>query len=316
MRKLFFIVICLFVCMPVIAQDKFYVQQKGKDLVIEHTVKRGETVFSLARRYHVPPSMLADFNGVNYQTQLREGSVMEIPVAAFNHIEDAPRNMSDARPIYYKAEDDNVNKIGRNVGVPSRKIEEWNKLPGNKVRKGEELMVGWILYDATDMNREHQQNNIKVKENAVRGDWSTRASNERMERELPEPPREYPRRDSVIIIKRTADTVAALSPDEALYMSQTLNEQRVVTEKGPAVFFPSANKAPKSYYAFHNTVRRGGIIKVHNPGTGQSVFVKVIGAIPATAQYHGAVIGISELAKRDLGVSEKKMFCEISYGVL
>ncbi|SPJ24286.1 LysM peptidoglycan-binding domain-containing protein [Palleronia abyssalis] len=45
-----------------------------------HRVERGETAFSIARRYDVPVSALAEWNGLDDQMTVRTGSVLLIPV--------------------------------------------------------------------------------------------------------------------------------------------------------------------------------------------------------------------------------------------
>jgi murein DD-endopeptidase MepM/ murein hydrolase activator NlpD len=308
------LVICMLTVSFCFAQhEKFTVIHKKDNLVIEHKVKKGETVFSVARRYHVPPSMLADINNMTYKTELKDGATVDIPLAVYNHINEAPDYMGDVRPLYYKVGyKEDMSRVVKIAGVPQRKIEKWNNLPNSSIRDGQELMVGWVLFDNTPVKQE-----VKEPDNITRarGDWSTRGAGHQEQKITPERTLDNLQPDTVIVIRK-ADTVKQVSEAEELYLSQTMNEQRVIEEKGPATFFASANSAPKSIYAFHNTARKGSIIKVFNPGTGKSVFVKVIGAIPATAQYYNSIIGISAAAKRELGVKENKMFCEITYGVL
>lgn len=296
--------------------EKFKVIYRNNNLVLEHKIRKGENVFSVARRYHVPPSLLSDVNNLSYQSELPEGNTLDIPIAVYNHINEEPGYMNDVRPLYYTVDGrESMSRVVKITGVPLRKIEKWNNLADNNLHDGQELMVGWVLYDATPITQA-----VKEPENVAktRGDWSTRAIEEKNEKApkytyVPERTLDNLQPDTVKTIAK-CDTV--LSADGELYMSQTLHEQRVITEKGPAVFFTSANKSPKSFYAFHNSARRGAIIKVFNPGTGKVVYVKVIGTIPATAQYYNSIIGISAAAKKELGVRENKMFCELTYGVL
>ena len=305
------LMICLLWSAGSFAQnERFFVVHKDGNLIIEHKARTGETVFSVARRYHVPPSMLADANRLDYKAELEQGQIIDVPLAVYNHINEAPEYMNDVRPLFYVVDGrQDMQRVVRITGVPQRKIEKWNKLANNNLHDGQELMVGWVLFDATPIK-------LEVKEPAEvsrrRGDWSTRERE--AVKDIPARPLDVKDYDTVIVVKKTDTTEA--SAEEELYLSQTMNEQRLITEKGPAVFFNPASASSKSLYAFHNTARRGAIIKVFNPGTKKTVYVKVIGAIPGTAQYHNSVIGISATAKEELGVNENKMFCEISYGVL
>lgn len=310
MYKLLPLFVCLLWSTICVAQkERLTAVYKYNKLVIEHKVKRGETIFSIARMYYVPPAALADANGCAVQATLTDGKVMDVPLAVYNHINEEPAYKNDIRELYFKVDGQAMQKLVKIANVPQRKIEKWNNLPDNNIRDGQELMIGWVLYDATPIG-------IASKG----GDWSTRqAEQTQMEKDMPMRPLDAAEhaKDSVWVIKpvKPEDTLKA-DPNEEAYMRQTKNEQLMITEKGPAVFFTAANSSPKSFYAFHNGAIRGAIIKVYNPGTGKSVFVKVIGTIPATAQYHNSLIGISSAAKKALGIRENKMFCEISYGAL
>ncbi len=56
---------------------------------VRHRVRRGETAFSIARRYGVPVQSLAEWNGLGQDMTVREGAYLLIPVA-----EQAPRRES------------------------------------------------------------------------------------------------------------------------------------------------------------------------------------------------------------------------------
>lgn len=310
MYKLLPLLVCLVWSTFSVAQtERLAAVYKNNRLVVEHKVKKGENVFSVARMYHVPPASLADVNGFAVQATLVEGRTVDIPLAAYNHIEEEPPYKNDVRELYYKVSGENMAKVVRITSVPQRKIEQWNRLPNNDLRNGQDLMVGWVMYDGTPVVAHNKG-----------GDWSTRQVEQtQMEKDMPARTLDAVEhaQDSVWTIKvvKPLDSIKT-DPNEDIYMRQTVNEQRMMSEKGPAVFFAAANSAPTSFYAFHNSAARGAIIKVYNPGSGKTVFVKVIGKIPATAQYHNSVIGISSSAKKELGIKENKMFCEISYGVL
>ncbi|MBL7717582.1 MAG: LysM peptidoglycan-binding domain-containing protein [Flavipsychrobacter sp.] len=314
LRLVSFLLGVLFATVATAQSEKYFVRYKNGQLVIEHTIAPGETVYGLARRFHVPPAQLTDLNHVGYQAKLTPGTTIDIPLAVYNHINEAPEYMNDVRELYYRVENkENLPRVVRYTGVPQRKIEKWNNLTGSYLRDGQELMVGWVLYDATPIASQVKQPDAVAR---TTGDWSTRTANQPQE-ETPSRTLDDLRPDtvSVPVTRVVADTAHVVTPEEETYMAQTLQEQRIITEKGPAAFF-TPKTASKSYYAFHNTLPRGTILKVLNPGSGKWIFAKVIGTVPATAQYYNCLIGLTATAKRELGVRENKMFCEISYGVL
>ncbi len=315
------VIFLLLISLQAMAQrsDSLFVKQGESGWVIRHKIKAGETVFSLARKYHVPPAMLADFNNINYQQQLAPDSRISIPTGAYNIVVSKPDQANDIRPIYFRVdEDENLHRIARNTGVSQRTIQQWNNLYDTDISEGQVLQVGWLLYDATQMpdTRSNMPVNSNVATIPARKDDMKPAKVVK----VPQPQIQIQRqvqRDTVYV--SDTDTIAAIETDtipdgEQLYMEQTNNGEDVVYEKGPAVFFRRAGKSTNGiFFAFHNTAPRGTIIKVTNPGTGKSVYAKVIGAVPGTASYHKAIAGVSSDARAALGVGDQKAWCELRY---
>lgn len=273
------------------ADGKLLTIVRKNKLVIAHKVKSGETLFMLARRYHVPPAMLADANGLNYQSSL--GKTLYIPLGAYNRLKVLPSNLSEARTLYYKVgRYDNLFIVARYVGVKQKVLQGWNAMTDNKVKDGQLLKVGWVLFDDTQKPFAKKDSSGKT---IVNKDGSTIAK----------------LGDGVTVI--TLKPKDTLSKIHRRYVNQTSNETVVAEDKGSAVFFPMSVKNAKIHYAFHNKATRGTIIKVVNPGTNMHIFAKVLGPVPQTKQYYNAVIGISETAKKELGITEDKAWCELYY---
>jgi LysM repeat protein len=87
-----------------------------------------------------------------------------------------------------------------------------------------------------------------------------------------------------------------------------------VTEQGVATWLmePSISKIDK-FYALHRTASMGTIIKVKNPMTNRSVFVKVVGILPDTGDNHDVLIKMTQSAARRLGILDSRFRVEISY---
>src|SRR5436305_759516 len=126
-RAVLIIFICLFSFM-LFAQrkDSLFVVVKNDTWVIPHKVAKDETVFSIPKDYHVPPAKFADINSIDYQTQLKPGSTVYIPLGPYNR--SAISNA--AKPFYYKVQsDDNLFRISNYAGVKQKMLQQWNNLP-------------------------------------------------------------------------------------------------------------------------------------------------------------------------------------------
>lgn len=288
--------------------DSLHVVFHDDKWAVEHIVETGDNVFMLSRRYHVPPALLADMNGINYQSGLQENSIIYIPLGAYNQVTHEPDNMYNVRPLYYIVRKyDNLFRIAHMIGVQQREVQKWNGMADNYIEEGRRLNVGWVLCEpsrkkVTDM---------------------TPASGPTIEKEVDTPGKEERKwiYDTTFKVNENGETVITITkepfmtPIEKLYMEQTSDETVVMEEKGTAVFFDMKGRLQSStmFYAFHNTAKRGTIIKVFNPGTDKTVFVKVLGPIPDAKQYHNCIIGISSGAKKELLVEEDKAWCELKF---
>jgi rare lipoprotein A (peptidoglycan hydrolase) len=98
-----------------------------------------------------------------------------------------------------------------------------------------------------------------------------------------------------------------------LYNSQTDNKS-IVKENGLAgVFKTTSGWTDGKYYCFHNIAPPGTVIKITNPGTGKSVYAKVLDAVPDIKQNNGLLLRLSNSAAEELGAGETKFDCAISY---
>ncbi len=300
--------------------DSLFIVSKNDKWMAAHTVKRGETIFTIAQQYHVPPATLADENGVNYQNGLAVGSTLYVPVGIFNKAT-AATPAGGWVPVYYKIrEQDNLYRISKNINEPQRNIQEWNNMSDNSVHVGQVLIVARLLYDAKTNNFASSESTTRTE--TKKADTVTVPKGQKYTVQFKE--RKETQKDGSIATYIVRDTVWAdtLGAFGKTYMQQTGNEKYITEEKGSAVFYETPGKLRSRYgadakssviYAFHNLARRGTIIKVYNPGTDKYIFVKVMGPLPETKQYHNSVIGIGDDAKEVLGVVEDKAWVELKY---
>jgi LysM repeat protein len=254
--------------------------------MIIHDLREGETLASIAQRYHVPVKILAEANGLDEHSGLKGKTRLQVPVGAYNHLLTKPAG-GEARPLIYEvAPGDDLFKISWRANVSPNKLKEWNSLKDKNVQPGSHMMIGWVRYDGPPTPER-----------------------------LPDTPRVVVRGTSPTPGDTTRNVVKSdeESPED-LYLKQIQDGQNLITERGPAVFFHMpVNSGGDLYYAFHNNAPKGTIVKVVNPGTHAVIYVKVLGPMPNTKQYHNALIGISDRAKGALGVRDTKAWCELSY---
>ncbi len=147
---------------------------------VNHTVNRGETLASIAKRYGVSGSQIAEVNGLSgYKTKLRRGSILRVPItsrvsepadgkdlgqsATSPDILPMSRNATpsstptsapepavisrklspETRTTYTVRSGDNLSSIAKRFGVRIADIRNWNDLPYDheNIRVGDTLVV-------------------------------------------------------------------------------------------------------------------------------------------------------------------------------
>lgn len=276
MKKLLVILLFLFQA-RVWAQDKIWAVTINQKPFIAHTITNNQTIFSLSRMYHIALADIANINNTLYRKGFSNGDIVYIPVNKVNYLE-APVAGS-SQPLYYKVTDNETLIIlSRRMNVRQSMLQTWNDLPTPNIRNGQELILGWVRYTP-------QQGNAEV--------WK----NKTIKDEIPE----------------TTDNIPAVPIPEfqELYLSQGGDERQ---ENGLVVFYTTNNNLKKDmYYAFHNTLSKGTVVKVSNPLNNKSVYAKIIGTIPQLEQYRKAVLVLSDNAAGELQAQSAEFFCNIFF---
>jgi murein DD-endopeptidase MepM/ murein hydrolase activator NlpD len=120
----------------------FFSQALFADEVI-HTVRTGDTIFSLARSYNVSQDELMRLNGITDPSRLRVGQQLRIPGTSTASTTVTPSNNSTGSDIYHRTvRGETFYGIARTYGVEVNDILRANNLPTNYVlREGDVLRI-------------------------------------------------------------------------------------------------------------------------------------------------------------------------------
>ena len=284
MSRYLFIIALSIVSTTALAQqsDSIFAVRKGPSFAVKYISKPGESVAMLSRRFLIDEAKIESASAVDGRKKLAAGTEIIIPLTPANYsATKEPVGLENQEQVFYKVrEQDNIPLIAIYDGVKKQDIISWNSLHGNTLTEGQPLFIGWIKMIPRD--------SINLMNGIA-----------------------YPslKKNSVTIVDTAKHAFGIL---DSMYNVQTRNGQNTISEKGTAVFFEKPGKN-NIFYAFHNTTRRGAVIKITNPGTGKFVFAKVLGPIPDTKLYANSIIGICSAAKEMLGVTDDKAWCELTY---
>ena len=323
----------------VTAQDTLLVHGSAPDLYLTHTVKKGETWYSLGRSYGLSPKDIAAKNKMQMDQGLSLGKQLNIPLSKNNFVQtkDA-QNGAGLRPVYHRvAEKETLYRIHvRYDKVPLDNVRQWNHLSGDGVQKDAFLVVGFVKGSgqsavlaaappATPPAPRAQTAEPEVKPapkpQPAEPETKPVAKSQAAEPETkPAPRAQTAEPETKPVTETPRETSVGRTPAipeggfEQVYQQQTNNGKSVVTEKGPGTWFRSnAVVGSGKYYALHNSAPRGTIVKVTNPLTGRSIYAKVLDAIPQLKANANLIIKLSDAAQDALGINEARFYCELSY---
>ena len=327
------------------AQDRLQVQGTSPDLYVLHTVKKGETFYSLGRSYSVSPKEIASENNISFEQGLQLGQQVKVPL---NNTNFSQKSDAGGTPVYHKVEEkETLYRLSVNHNkVSLDNIRHWNKMTGDGLQKDSYVIVGWLKgsgspapsapvasIPATTPPANHPAatppastptpSNPTPSNPAPSNPAPTTPVATPPANTTPAPPVTKPDQPAPPEPAKTPDSnntgskppvtsAPAGSSFEQLYNQQTGNGKNVSSEKGPGGWFKS-NASPGKYYALHNTAPRGTIIKVTNPLNGKFIYAKVLEAIPQIKQNEGLIIKLSDSALEALGTNEAKFYCQLSY---
>jgi membrane-bound lytic murein transglycosylase D len=103
-----------------------------------HRVEYGESLASIARKYHTSTALIAEANNLS-DDEVRSGSKLIIPIAPGKAGETAAYSK---KATHYKVrKGDTVGSIADDFEVPVDKLRKWNHLRGNTVAVGRTLVI-------------------------------------------------------------------------------------------------------------------------------------------------------------------------------
>ncbi len=316
------------------AQDKhIMIQGEAPNLFINHSVVPKDNYYSIGRLYNVSPKEMAAYNNLQMDQGLNLGQVVKIPLAANNFTQTNVVAADEALvPLYYTVKPkEGLYRVSTvNNKLPIATIKQWNKLSSDAVNAGTHLIVGYLkvkkdLSALANGNTEVAMEDKKPVERPGKDTKKEPDSQKMPQTQTPPvvqaPPVEQPKNEEPVKsqppVEQPAKAEPAYTTDKdfkggtfkALYQSK--NE---ITEEGDAgVFKSTSGWEDGKYYCLHNSAQPQTIIKITSNATGKTIYAKVMDVMPDIKQNKGKIILISNAAAHQLGITENKFSCTISY---
>ena len=103
-----------------------------------HKVESGETLASIAKKYHTTASQISNVNGLE-EDDVQAETRLIIPMTGSR---DSDVMVFSKRPTRYRVrKGDTVLSVADDFGVPPERLRRWNRLKGNELHKGRSIVI-------------------------------------------------------------------------------------------------------------------------------------------------------------------------------
>jgi LysM repeat protein len=314
MRNSIFFVILIFAATISFSQD-LMVKSGTRGLYLEHKAGAKESLYSIARVYHVHPKLLAAYNNLDVTKGLNIGQALNIPLTDTN----LNRKSAEGRPVYYQSSQKQTpGSVSALSKTPSANIRDWNKLKDDNIAAGTKIIIGYLAVDGQAAATEAVKPEIAATKQVVEEKQQERAA-------IPGNQVEAKAEEAVktAVVKEDAaktgeqvqhavqtTTVAEGDGFFKIYFAQQvkafpLSKDETVTA---GIFKTTSGWNDGKYYALIDGIDPGTIIRVINPDNNKTVFAKVLGQISGIRQNQGYNLRISNAAAAALQIAEMDKF--------
>lgn len=330
MPRPFIVVLFLLISHVTIAQSK-----------VSHQVVKGETLYSIAKKYHVTVGAIQKANkSIGEDLKLKIGQILVIPSSAPVVAETKPSKQEAVSESPREATTHVVIKgetaygIAKALGITVKELQEANHLSDNMTLKlGQKLIIPVKNKEAIykPAVKESQPEAKAMPQPEVIKTESKKPENtepaKTVEQKIPvepvkaEQPIEKVKEENKVPpsqpqAKTSNDQVMKnenLAPNDydVAFAKEAESGKKKVTYRGIAMFMQSENPG-NQFLALYNYAEMGSILKVTNLMSKVTIYVKVIGKVPTGDAQGDVILKVSAEAAAKLKVSEDKFLVEVT----
>ncbi len=317
--------------------DSLGTEEQGGKVFIRHQVEKGETLYSLSRRYDAEVSGIVEANQI-VGNQLSLGQILRIPTS-FDVKSNAPAantsttvlksDASQSKNAHEVKPGETLFAISRKYGITVDQIKAMNGLESNELSVGQIINIG-----SGEMNKSDAVSEVKSPASQKPSGFSEYyvQSGELLE--------SIAGRFSVhpdSIVKWNQLTNSYLTIGQKLLIRGKLDQDKLkqretveilpygtrkqvkdqsgftkIFEEGTASKIEEKIETTK-YLALHRTLGPGTLIEVRNLMNNKKIFVRVVGKLPETGLNENVMVRLSPVCFERLGVIDPKTRVEVSY---
>ena len=296
------------------AQENLIAAGFGSNLYLNHKAAPKENFYSVGRLYNISPKDIFPLNNLTAESGMTIGQNIKIPLTTENFVQTNSAGPEEATvPVFYKvAGKETLYQLKtRFNNVPVASLKLWNKLAGNILTPGQDIIIGFLKVKKGISTLAEKGIDIPADDNTAKINPATVKQN-------PFPPKTVVKVKEPLKTTDRNDTPSDISGangkdfKDGVFKSLYRNTGR--EETGIAGVFKSMSGwDDKKYYCLHNSAPQGTIVKITNISTGKFIYAKVLDIMPDLKQNNDLTVRLSNAAADALGGGMNNFNCTINY---
>lgn len=256
-----------------VSKDSLFMEIEEAQKYVIHRVKTGQTLYRIAKFYHVNLPDLKSVNGIATEN-VEIGTVLKVPVGnkALIRARGKGFRWADNVKIYYRVKQgETLYKLSKTIlKIPVDSLVRRNSLPAPSVSVGQILHIGWFpkagVPDSLGIYAPQLNQTAKANQ-SLQARFESALSGKKA---------------------KTEEGAAFWRVDDR------------VTSEG-------------SLFVMHNKAKLGSVMQVVNPRNGVILHVKVVGRIIPNPQAKNALVMVSPAVAKALGAVDPQFFVKLKY---
>jgi len=324
--KLYLVVILFFSVSKLLAQGDSLIVSFSKELpFIQHQVAAKQTIFRIAKHYHLSQVALKVANKLTSDS-IALNRTLIIPLSKSNFCYDTSQVIKTLKDYfekvyYYPTPEEKLSDICQKFHTPITYIKRMNGL--EKLKKQNNfgaIQVGFIKLNSIALRAPDPKSSnepiLSITNTSKEPLVSSPKSSKEPETTVLMPTPKKTLKDSVVITDSSAKLI--ITNKTQLFFQKLYNSKSNLveeTEKGPAIWMSTdSTETPlKGFYGLSNTIITGTIVKVTNPMSSKSVFIKIIGKIPDILGNQRCILKLSEESSQAIEAFDNRFLVELTY---
>ena len=267
--------------------DSLGIKKEGDKYFVIHKVMSGQTLYSLARRYGTTVTEIKAKNA-ELVNDLKVGQTINIPYGKPMGQAEIPTKTSvQASKTHTVAAGETLFAISQKYGVDVNEIKKLNGLTSNALAVGQTLKISVAAKTTREV---------------------TSPTTTPTEKPVAKPIDKPKVVDTTQKVTNPVNTDVEEITNES-YNGSPFNE---IVEEGQAELIIEDESSTK-FLALHKTAKVGTVIKVKNRMNNLTVYVRVVGEIPDTANNQNILIKLNKRAYDQLKALDNRFLVELSY---